>query len=303
MKKVIGLVWGLLPISVSAECVPVPDCASIGYTETSCEGDSLKCPFDTTKLYCPPCDSSYKYSCTGDNIKNPIGNTCNNKYAACECVAGATFSNGECICDTSCNTIGNIYYSDGTCNSCNITDKTPVGIVAYKDNNKHFIVSLETNIKVAWSTDQKDAEGNVIIGRYTDIPNLYNYAECETALTDPLATGKEQTKIIVEAYGENAVGVAAVYCYNYFPNGFEQSKNQWYLPALDEIFNIVVSNKKDINNGLSILGISALNNGIHWSSSERPWSYVCNVNSSNRYLYGYAEKLHAHYVTCLYSIE
>ena len=59
----VGLVLGLIPISAYAECVPVPDCASIGYTETSCDGDSLKCPFDNTKLKCFPCDSSFRYAC------------------------------------------------------------------------------------------------------------------------------------------------------------------------------------------------------------------------------------------------
>ena len=40
---------------VKAACTPTPDCASIGYTETSCETDYLACPFDSTKLKCMPC--------------------------------------------------------------------------------------------------------------------------------------------------------------------------------------------------------------------------------------------------------
>ena len=142
MKKVVGLVMGLVPVSAFAECVPVPDCASIGYTETSCDGDSLKCPFDTTTLYGPPCDSSFRFTCDGENVASAVGDACNNKYAACECIAGAIYSNGECICDNSCGTVGNIYYSDGTCSSCKIADKTPVGIIAYKDDSKHLIISL-----------------------------------------------------------------------------------------------------------------------------------------------------------------
>ena len=94
MKKVVGLIMGLVPVSVSAQCIPSPDCASLGYIETSCEGDSLKCPFDTSKLYCVPCDSSFKYACNGDNVANTVGDACNNKYVTCNCVAGATFNNG-----------------------------------------------------------------------------------------------------------------------------------------------------------------------------------------------------------------
>ena len=262
MKKVMGLVIGLLPVSVSAQSIAPPDCASIGYTETSCEGDSLKCPFDTTKLYCPPCDSSYKYTCSGDNIKNPIGDTCNNKYVACNCVAGATFSNGECICDTSCNTIGNIYYSDGTCSSCNLTDKTPVGIIAYKNESKHFIVSLETNISMTWSYSSDK------YGQSGDVAELYNYSTSTEALTDAHATGLEQTQIITETYGENATGVAAVYCYNYAPLALESTRSQWFLPALGELYTVVVTNNENINKGLTTLGIDILGTGYHWSSSE-----------------------------------
>ena len=41
--------------SFATECMPVPDCASLGYnkTETDCvEGMSVKCPTDTSKVYC-----------------------------------------------------------------------------------------------------------------------------------------------------------------------------------------------------------------------------------------------------------
>ena len=75
-------VIGLVPFNVYGECTPAPDCASIGYTETSCEGDSLKCPFDITKLYCIPCDSSYKYACDGVG-ETGIGEACGGKYVSC----------------------------------------------------------------------------------------------------------------------------------------------------------------------------------------------------------------------------
>ena len=81
MKKFLPL-FLLTPIIANAECTPTPDCASIGYTETSCEGDSLKCPFDITKLYCIPCDSSYKYTCTGTR-EYGVGDSCAGKYVSC----------------------------------------------------------------------------------------------------------------------------------------------------------------------------------------------------------------------------
>ena len=66
--KIGVVIIGLVPFNVYAvPCTPAPDCASIGYTETSCETISLKCPFDQTKLYCFPCDSSYQYTCDAIN--------------------------------------------------------------------------------------------------------------------------------------------------------------------------------------------------------------------------------------------
>ena len=103
----------LFSFNAHATCTPTPDCADMGYTETSCDGKFVRCPFDTSKLFCTPCDSKFQYTCSGDYIVSGEGNSCGNKYISCECVFGATFSNGDCICDTSCS-VGNIYYSDKT---------------------------------------------------------------------------------------------------------------------------------------------------------------------------------------------
>ena len=53
MKKIL-LVLGLLIThdAMAQSCIPVPDCAAMGYTETSCSGNFLRCPFDTTKMAC-----------------------------------------------------------------------------------------------------------------------------------------------------------------------------------------------------------------------------------------------------------
>ncbi len=86
----------LFPLSASAECTPTPSCEDMGYTASSCENGGLKCPFDSTKWYCVPCDSSYRYTCEGENITGGVGGTCGGKYVACECASGYKFSNGVC---------------------------------------------------------------------------------------------------------------------------------------------------------------------------------------------------------------
>ena len=131
----------LFSSNAMAECTPTPDCASIGYTETSCEGDSLKCPFDITKMMCMPCDSSFRYDCSGDNIVGGTGSACAGKYVSCTCSStDYIFYNGSCICDTSCK-VGAIYYSDKTCSACVDSNKTVIGIVV-KDNE---LVMSNTN--------------------------------------------------------------------------------------------------------------------------------------------------------------
>ena len=223
MKKVMGLVIGLMPVSAFAECVPVPDCASIGYTETSCDGGSLKCPFDTTKLKCIPCDSSFRFACDGENVKNPIGAACNNKYVACECGDRTTFVNGECVCDTSCDTIGNIVYSDQTCSSCKHSDKTPVAVVVHKDINNRFIAPLNVP-DMRWTSSN------------TDLTTLENLETEEIAKMD--MAGPNNTQKIREYYsGDDETNNAAWYCYNLELDGFEEYKHQWYLPAAGELYN------------------------------------------------------------------
>ena len=60
-------------ISQATECTPAPDCASLGYskTATDCKGvDAIKCPFDTSKLYCQKEETttpSYDYPCSREN--------------------------------------------------------------------------------------------------------------------------------------------------------------------------------------------------------------------------------------------
>ena len=95
MKKIL-LVLGLLIThdAMAQSCIAVPDCAAMGYTETSCEGDFLRCPFDTTKMACV--------------VKKTTGAS-----TGCE--------------------VGMIYYSDGTCSSLYNATKSIAGIVVEKD--------------------------------------------------------------------------------------------------------------------------------------------------------------------------
>ena len=264
-QGIFELVFCILVSSASivrAECTPTPDCASIGYTETLCEGKFVRCPFDTSKLFCIPCDNDYKYTCAGNNVIGGVGNTCGGKYASCECITGASFINGECICDTSC-VVGNIYYSDKTCSSCVDNSKTSIGVVV-KDNE--LIMNLDEKYQT-WSSG------------CIDIPNLNNYSDSASAIAD--YNGKNNTTTIITAFPyDTTSNNAAIYCNNYSTVG--TSTGEWYLPAFGELYNYVYFNqsilKETIENKLHAFYTVCL-----WSSTKRDlysvW-VICPIHNS-----------------------
>ena len=283
MKKVVGLVIGLLPVSAGAECVPSPDCASIGYTETSCDGGSVKCPFDTSKLRCIPCDSSFRYSCDGENVVSAVGAACNNKYVTCNCVEGATLNNGECICDKSCK-MGNIYYSDGTCSSCVDSNKTAVGVVV---NDNELVVSLDI-AGLKWAPE------------YVDVTSIEDIRDASIALAD--YNGLENTRLVTEFYGADGdvTTMAPVYCYNYAPSAMQSTLNKWYLPATGELYEYIYSNYATIRATGSRIGTSYPISWF-WSSSEHSFGSGWRINIANGEASSYY-KVSAHNVVCLMEI-
>ncbi len=266
--KISVVVIGLVPFNVYGECTPTPDCASIGYTETSCEGAFIKCPFDTSKLYCVPCDSSFKYTCSGENITGGTGSACGGKYVSCECFVGGKFNNGMCVCDAAC-TVGAIYYSDGSCSSCVIPSKTPIGVVV-KDNE--LIVALNIPA-IYWSADRE----NIVALSQT------KYETDAKADKD----GIGHTLMIVDHYGADADTSmnAGVYCYNYAPIGLENSINNWYLPAPGELYEYLYGNGSNYNKikaTWSNLGIS-FSEVYFWASLEETFTtaWLVNVNDGS----------------------
>ena len=239
----------LFPFSSHATCTPTPDCASIGYTETSCETISLKCPFDPTKLYCFPCDSKYKYSCNQENTIG-FGESCNNKYTSC--------------CNTSCS-VGAIYYSDKTCSSCVYPNKNPVGIIV-KDNE---LVMYVSDIYLAWGIS-----GDNINGIDETLTNTVS-----KSITD--LAGPTNTLAIVAHYGENA-NYAATYCYNYSPLGMENTKGEWYLPALGELHTYLYSNWNILQpSGIKLYAEHFSDSYWFMSSTEDSDKFTWTINPSH----------------------
>jgi len=231
MRKILIILCLLIANEVYAQsCIPKPDCADMGYTETSCEGGALKCPFDTTKLAC------------------------------------LTNKNADRLC-----LVGDIYYSDGTCDSVIYPTKTPIGIVV-KPNK--LVMSLDIKETMYWASS------------YKDISDLTNYSQTD-AKTD--YNGKANTAKIVTAYSsDTASNNAAVYCNTYHTEG--TNSGDWYLPAAGEIYMYVYKNV--IGNSTLRITLNTFGKDLSdmnfWSSSEydsgRAWAvYYNSDNVVNHY--------------------
>ena len=162
----LGTSLSLIPTLSLAQCVATQDCATLGYTETSCNGGKgVKCPFGN-KWACLPteaeickkngftqsctgagqsgsgkscgglyaecsCTSSYQYTCSDTGYAGGTGSACGGKYAQCTCASGYEWKNGSCQKETPTEGIvGDQYYCDGK-------------VVGVRASGMGFFVSIE----------------------------------------------------------------------------------------------------------------------------------------------------------------
>ena len=209
----IGMTIGLIFLTstrmtnvVRAECTPTPNCAELGYTATSCEGKFVRCPFDTSKLFCLPCDSSYQYSCNGTGPKGK-GATCNSKYIECECSNGYDLVDGACVA------------------SCSYTlTSLPTGCSAVSDscvkNATTYYSSICTSCKNGYTLNSGTCRANTCSGYDSILPYACSsYIICTT----PTATKYKCSACEngYELFGSDEC--IDVYCYEQYktiyPNG------------------------------------------------------------------------------------
>ena len=139
----IGTSLSLSPQPITAQCVATQDCATLGYTETSCSGGSgVKCPFGN-KWACFKSDSEvcqqygFTLTCTGTNQTGGVGKACNGKYSECTCASGYEWKSGKC---QNLNGVqGDLYYCNGT-------------VVAVKAPGMNFYVAMKDLGYMNWSS-------------------------------------------------------------------------------------------------------------------------------------------------------
>ena len=204
----------LLSGTVEAGCIQTPSCSSLGYSSTTaCEG-GLKCPWGNA-WFC--------------NVGGG-GSGSNPDYSNCK--------------------IGDILYSDMSCNTNVVASKTPIGVI-FDVTNKLAIGLEESSSSLLWSDD------------YFDVPGLSNITSSSAVTAD--WQGKKNTQIVLDyckAKGKSCP--AFEYVNSYITEGTKAG--DWYLPAFGEL-NAIYGNKDVLNITLKKIGGVELD-FWYWSSSE-----------------------------------
>ena len=196
-----------------AACIQTPNCTTLGYTSTTaCEG-GLKCPWGNA-WFC--------------NVGGG-GSGSNPDYSNCK--------------------IGDILYSDMSCNANVIVSKTPIGVVF--DTTNGLAIAKDEFANLVWGAVAEDVSG------------VQNSSSVSTSTAD--WQGFKNTKAMYEAdkSGYNYPAIKKVLTYS--TTGTEQG--QWYLPAAGEL-QAISTNKDTLNTTLAKIGGTQMS-GNYWSSSEQ----------------------------------
>ena len=216
------LVSGLLSSTAEAGCIQTPSCSSMGYSSTTaCEG-GLKCPFGNA------------WNCTLVNKITELEKIIEKNQAE------------EAL--KNCK-IGDILYSDMSCNANMVASKTPIGVVF--DTTNGLAIAKDEFANLVWGAVAEDVSG------------VQNSSSVSTSTAD--WQGFKNTKAMYEAdkSGYNYPAIKKVLTYS--TTGTEQG--QWYLPAAGEL-QAISTNKDTLNTTLAKIGGTQMS-GNYWSSSEQ----------------------------------
>ena len=217
-------VFGLNSSVAEAACIQTPSCSSLGYTSTSSCTGGTKCPFGEA------------WNCTASDLNDKIT----------ELETQITELKKEMV--TSTCLVGDILYSDMTCNSNYVVSKTPIGVVF--DHSGKLAIGLEGSQEY-WSD-------------YFDVPGVENITSSTLAIAD--LDGKKNTSTVLaycKANGKNCP--AFKYVNSYKTEGTKAG--DWYLPSMGELYAIY-GNMGVLNVALGKIAATRLDTSYYWSSSE-----------------------------------
>ena len=152
----LGTSLSFIPTLSLAQCVATQDCATLGYTETSCNGGKgVKCPFGN-KWACLGANEEevrdklcqelgFTLTCTGTGYAGGAGSACGGKYTQCLCASGYEWKNGSCQKQALNGAQGNLYYCNGK-------------VTGVKVSGMSFYVALRDLDSLGWSSAKKACE-------------------------------------------------------------------------------------------------------------------------------------------------
>ena len=253
MKQYLLLTSALVLSSgvADAACIQTPTCGAMGYDSTvACEG-GIKCPFGNA-WNCTLADKIAQLEITIEKLEQTVQDEALSK---CQ--------------------IGDILYSDMSCNTNVVISKTPIGVVFDTTNRLAVGLRQDSSFRAIWSADSFDVTG------------LNN-------LNSNLATadwqGKKNTQIVLEYCKANGKSCPAFeYVSNYKTEGTQAG--DWYLPAGGEL-TAIYKNLDSINKSLTLVGGS---NILYSHVTSPAYYFSSSENSSNEawalyiYYHDYAE--------------
>ena len=216
-----------------AACIQTPSCSSLGYESTSSCSGGIKCPFGNA-WNCNLINKINSINTQITNLTNKI-TTIEEKIVKIE----SSTSSSNCI-------VGDILYSDKSCDPNVIATKKPIGVVFDRANK--LAIGLEQSNQY-WSTTD------------FDVPGLSNITSASADWQ-----GKNNTRVVLEYCKANGKSCPAFeYVNSYKTEG--TIAGDWYLPALGEL-NAIYGNKDVLNIALGKIGGTKLKADWYWSSSE-----------------------------------
>ena len=202
MKKIFYLSTALILCGMAqsqASCIQTPSCSSLGYSSSSSCTGGIKCPFGNA------------WNCTASDL--------NNKITELEKVIEELQQNSSSDGLSNCQ-IGDILYSDKTCNPTLLDNKSPIGVVF--DNTRNLAIALDTQ-NFTYAKDSFIVSG---------VPSYKNQSQAEADFN-----GKENTQKTLEYCQSKQISCPAFeYVNSYITAGTQVG--DWYLPALGELKKI-----------------------------------------------------------------
>lgn len=188
--------------------------------------------------------------------------------------------------------IGDIYYSDNTCNSEVISGKTALGVVVYVNPN-----GVGGQAISAWPVDKEGNKSSNLAGMVwstsrVDISSLKNNYAYSWASQDFDSCGNTDK---ITAASDATMYPAGWAAKRFAPTN--ATKDKWCLPAAG-ILNSIYANLDVIQRGISKLGGIPIKECCLWSSTEHDYHYAIYsyFRSDSEYGFTSYDKLNSHQV-------